>query len=91
MRPTNVQPIHKSTMPHKTNAKVNLPIRPKASGVPTSHDHNKKANKPSTVRTAKTNDVTCGTRSGREVLMPSQGVIVYVTFQSVRNCKVHVS
>ena len=37
LRPTNVQPIDKMTMPHKVNAKVVLP--PKASGVHTSHNH----------------------------------------------------
>ena len=57
------------TMPHKANAEVILP--PKASGVPTSHDHGKvvkaKANEPSIKITAKTNGVPYRTRSGREV------------------------
>ena len=73
LRPTNVQPIDKMTMPHKVKAKVVLP--PKASGVPTSHDHGKvikaKANEPSIKITAKTNDVPYETISGREVRMPS--------------------
>ena len=73
LRPTNVQPIDKMTMPHKVNAKVILP--PKASGVYTSHNHDKvimaEAIKPSTERTAKTNDVLYRTRSGREVQIPS--------------------
>ena len=37
LRPTNVQPIDKTTVPHKVNAKVVLP--PKASGVHTSHNY----------------------------------------------------
>ena len=69
LRPTNVQPIGKRTVPHKVNAKVVL--SPKASGVPTSHYHDKvikaKANQPSIKKTAKTNDVPYRTRSGREV------------------------
>ena len=73
LRPTSVQPIDKMTMPHKVNAKVILP--PKASGVYTSHNHDKviktEAIKLSTERTAKTNDVPYRTRSGREVQMPS--------------------
>ena len=39
LRPTNVQPIDKMTMPYKVNAKVVL--SPKTSGVPTSHNHDK--------------------------------------------------
>ena len=81
LRPTNVQPTDKMTMPYKVNAKVILP--PKASGVPTSHNHNHakydhgnivkaKANKPSIKITDKTNDVPYKTRSGREVRMPSR-------------------
>ena len=81
LRPTNVQPIDKMTMPHKVNAKVILP--PKASGVPTSHNHDHakydhgnvvkaKANKPSIKITAKTNDVPYRIRSCREVRMPSR-------------------
>ena len=73
LRPTNVQPIDKMTMPYKVNAKVVLP--PKASGVPTSHNHDKvikaKANEPSIEKTAKANDVPYRTRSGREVQIPS--------------------
>ena len=73
LRPTNVQPVDKMTMPYKVNAKVVLP--PKASGVPTSHNHDKvikaKANEPSIEKTAKTNDVPYRTRSGREVQIPS--------------------
>ena len=73
LRPTNVQPIDKMTMPYKVNAKVVLP--PKASGVPTSHNHDKvikaKANEPSIEKTAKANDVPYRTRSGREVRIPS--------------------
>ena len=71
LRPTNVQPIGKMTMPCKVNAKVVPP--PKASGVPTSHNHDHgnivkaKANKSSIKITAKTNDVPKRTRSGREV------------------------
>ena len=69
LRPANVQPIDKMTMPYKVNAKVILP--PKASGVPTSHNHDKvikaKENEPSIEKTAKTNDVPYRTRSGREV------------------------
>ena len=75
LRPTNVQPVNKptmSTLPYKANARVDLPVRPKASGVPTSHDHSKKANKPPTERTAKTNDILYRTRSGREVQIPSR-------------------
>ena len=60
-------------MPYKVNAKVILP--PKASEVPTSHNHYKvikaKANEPSIEKTAKTNDVPFRTRSGREVRIPS--------------------
>ena len=74
LRPTNVQPVDKMTMPHKVNAKVILP--PKASGVHTSHNHDKvvkaEANKPFTERTAKTNDVLYRTRSGREVRITSR-------------------
>ena len=80
LRLTNVQPVDKTTMSYKVNAKVFLP--PKTSGVPASynHDHAKydhgnivkaKANKPSIKITAKTNDVPYRTRSGREVRMPS--------------------
>ena len=69
-----MQPVDKTTMPYKINAKVIPP--PKASGVPTSHDHDKviktKANKPSIEKTAKTNDVPYRTRSGREVQIPSR-------------------
>ena len=76
LRPTNVQPIDKMTMPHKVNAKIVLP--PKASGVHISHNHDHakyghgkvikaKANEPSIGKTAKTNDVPYRTRSGREV------------------------
>ena len=69
LRPTSVQPVDKTTMPHKVNAKVFL--SPKASGVPTSHNHDKvikaKANEPSIKKTAKTNDVPYRTISGREV------------------------
>ena len=66
-----MQPVDKTTMPHKVNAKVIL--LPKASGVPTSHNHDKviKANEPSFEKTAKTNDVPYRTRSGREVQIPS--------------------
>ena len=74
LRPSNVQPIDKMTMPYKVNAKVIL--SPKASGVPTSHNHDKvikaKANEPSIEMTAKTNDVPYRTRSGREVQIPSR-------------------
>ena len=74
LRPTNVQPIDKMIMSYRVNAKVILP--PKASGVPTSHNHDKvikaKANKPSIEKTAKTNDVPYRTRSGREVQIPSR-------------------
>ena len=73
LRPTNVQPIDKMTMPQKVNAKVIL--SPKASGVPTSHNHDKviraKTNEPSIEKTAKTNDAPYRTRSGREVQIPS--------------------
>ena len=69
LRPTSVQPIDKMTIPYKVNAKVIL--LPKASGVPTSHNHDKvikaKANEPSIKKTAKTNDVPYRTRSGKEV------------------------
>ena len=76
LRPTNVQPIDKMTIPYKVNAKVILP--PKTTGVPTSHDHDHakcdhgkvikaKTNEPSIGKTAKTNDVPYRTRSGREV------------------------
>ena len=68
LRPTYMQPMDKSdklTMPNKVNARVDLSA--KASGVTTSHDHDKKANKPSAERTAKTNHVPCRSRSGREV------------------------
>ena len=83
LRPTNVQPMDKTTMPHKVNAKVILP--PKAGRVHTSHNHDHdhakydhgkvieaKANRPSIGKTAKTNDVLYRTRSGREVQIPSQ-------------------
>ena len=69
-----MQPVDKMTMPYKVNAKVILP--PKASGVPTSHNHDHgkvvkaKANKPSIKITAKTNDVPYRTRSGTEVQVP---------------------
>ena len=73
LRPTNVQPVDKMTVPYKVNAKVIL--SPKASGVPTSHNQDKvikaKANEPSIEKTAKTNDVPYRTRSGREVQIPS--------------------
>ena len=73
LRPTNVQPVDKMTMPHKVNVKVVMSL--KASGVPTSHNHDKvikaKANEPSIEKTAKTNDVPDRTRSGREVQIPS--------------------
>ena len=50
-------------------------MSPKASGVPTSHNHDKvikaKANELSIEKTAKTNDVPYRTRSGREVQIPS--------------------
>ena len=64
---TNVQPVDRSTKPYKVNARVD--ILPKASGVPTSHNHYKviKANKPSIKNAAKTNDVPYRTRSGRQV------------------------
>ena len=69
LRPTNVQPLDKMTMPYKVSAKVVLP--PKASGVPASHNHDKvikaKANEPSIEKNAKTNDVPYRTRFGREV------------------------
>ena len=71
--PTNVQPVDKTTMSYKVNAKVILSA--KASGVPTSYNHDKvikaKANEPSIKKTAKTNDVPYRTRSGREVRIPS--------------------
>ena len=66
-----MQLVDRSTKPYKVNARVDMSL--KASGVPTSHDHDKviKANKPSIKNAAKTNDVPYRTRSGREVQMPS--------------------
>ena len=75
-----MQPIDKMAMPHKVNTKVILP--PKASGVPTSHNHDHakydhgkvikaKANEPSIGKTAKINDVPYRARSGREIRIPS--------------------
>ena len=64
-----MQPVDKTTMPYKVNARVVLSA--KGSGVPTSHNHDKvikaKVNEPSIEKTAKTNDVPYRTRSGREV------------------------